>query len=68
MTYIRKQQSNRIGVRLSHKIREFLQEDINSRTMPGKKDFISRKGFKKQKRILNDSLKKSSPEVHKRAC
>lgn len=34
----------------------FLQEDENSRMSPGKKDCVTRKGTKKQKRLLNYSM------------
>ena len=57
MTYEREPQSNRIGVRGSKAITEFLEEDIKIRTLSGKKDFIAKKGLKKQKRVLNDTLK-----------
>lgn len=36
---------------------EFFEKDENSRMCPGKKDAITRKGVKKQRRLLADSLK-----------
>ena len=57
MIYDRKPQSNIIGVRVGKSIKDFLEEDINSRTLPGKKDYIVRKGLRRQKKILCDSMK-----------
>ena len=42
---------------MKRKIEQFLRRDINSTVAPGKRDTITRKGLKKQKRYLNDSLK-----------
>ena len=42
---------------MKRKIEQFLRRDINSIVAPGKRDTITRKGLKKQKRYLNDSLK-----------
>lgn len=45
-------------------IQRFLQNDLHSTVCPGKKDTITRKGCKKQKRFLNDSLL----NLHKTYC
>ena len=42
---------------IREKVRTFLELDINSRLLPGKRDTITRNKQKKQKRLLNDSLK-----------
>lgn len=42
---------------LRNSVVEFFEDDQNSRMCPGKKDCITRKGVKKQKRYLNASLK-----------
>jgi hypothetical protein len=42
---------------MKRKIEQFLRRDINSTVAPGKRDTITRRGLKKQKRYLNDSLK-----------
>ena len=44
-------------INMKRKIEQFLRRDINSTVAPGKRDTITRKGLKKQKRYLNDSLK-----------
>lgn len=44
--YQRKQQKNRVGAIVRKKVIVFLEEDIKSKTMPGKKDFITKKGLK----------------------
>lgn len=36
---------------------DFLEKDYNSRLCPGKRDTVTRKQDKRQKRYLNDSLK-----------
>lgn len=43
-------------VLLKGKITEFLEKDECSRVLPGKKDVITKRKLKKQKRLLNDSL------------
>lgn len=46
----------RRDLHIAHQIISFLEEDEHSRMAPGKKDYITRKKIKKQKRVLNDSL------------
>lgn len=43
--------------KIKNEITLFFEKDENSRLCPGKRDFISRKRIKKQKRYLNDCLK-----------
>lgn len=47
---------------LKKNVTEFLEQDVNSRLCPGKKDVIVRNKIKKQKRYLNGNLK----ELHKK--
>lgn len=42
---------------MKKEVQKFLEQDICSRMAPGKKDCITRKKVKKQKRLLNDTLK-----------
>ncbi|XP_045496936.1 uncharacterized protein LOC123695211 [Colias croceus] len=37
-------------------IEEFFQDDLNTKISPGKNEFITRNGVRKQKRYLNDTL------------
>lgn len=55
--YSRRKYKNALSERVKERVRLFLEEDINSRMMPGKKDTITRKKLKKQKRILTNSMK-----------
>ena len=51
----KKETKAKINVR--EMVREFLQDDANSRQASGKKEFVTQKQTKKQKRYLNDTLK-----------
>lgn len=44
-------------INMKRKIEQFLRRDINSTVAPSNKETITRRGLKKQKRYLNDSLK-----------
>ena len=44
-------------IHLKNLIQQFLEDDANSRQAAGKKEFVSRKQIKKQKRYLLDNLK-----------
>lgn len=52
----KKRQSNIEKVSIKQKIHDFLLDDENSRLTAGKKDTITRRGVKKQIRLLNDTL------------
>lgn len=56
LDYHRKQQSNVI-TKADEITAHFLERDDNSRTTTGKRDTITRKQLKMQKRLLSDSLK-----------
>lgn len=56
LEYTRKKQQNKIGQDVRKMIEEFLERDSNSRATTGKKETITRKREKKQKRFLIDSL------------
>lgn len=45
-----------------HDVKKFLEEDEHSRVAPGKKDCVTRKKIKKQKRYLNEPMKKLYPK------
>ena len=65
LVYTRKTKKNTILNRnVQECIMEFLERDVNTRLLPGKGDTITRKGVKKQKRILNDTLQ----NLHKSFC
>lgn len=53
---------------LLNKIHSFFEEDTNSRVAAGKKEFIKKKGVKKQKRYLNDNLKNLHEKFLKEQC
>lgn len=47
-----------LKLKMQSLVQEFFEDDANSRLAAGKKEFITRKQVKKQKRYLNDSLLK----------
>lgn len=53
---------------LLNKIHSFFEEDTNGRVAAGKKEFIKKKGVKKQKRYLNDNLKNLHEIFLKEQC
>lgn len=64
--YISKQQRRELiferklklsGIEIQKDVEKFLECDENSRMCPGKKDTLTRNKVKKQKILLNDSLK-----------
>ena len=55
--YRKKSRSETWRATTIREIQAFLEMDISSTLAPGKKDTITRKGLKKQKRYLNDTLK-----------
>ena len=57
LKYQRKIRSDRTDNQTNIKIQEFLERDDNSRQMPGKKDTVTKQQVKKQKRLLNDTMK-----------
>ena len=59
LVYEKKPRKDRKKVTVGQRVIRFLEQDINSRVMPGKKDTITRKKLKKQKRVLCDTLKNS---------
>lgn len=40
---------------MKSKIKHFLEDDSNSRLYPGKRDYVTKKGDRKQKRVLLDT-------------
>lgn len=54
--YERKKRNERLTYIIRHQIQEFLERDCNSKMCPGKKDFVKYGKFKKQKRLLLDTL------------
>lgn len=55
--FIRKRRQEAFRNLVKSEVQHFLEEDENSRVAPGKKDVITYKKTKKQKRYLNDTLK-----------
>lgn len=55
--YVRKKKSNSISTEIASSVRHFLEEDVNSRMCPGKKDHKTKNKMKVQKRLLLDTLK-----------
>ena len=53
----RKTRSDRIRSKINNIVINFLEEDCNSRLCPGKRDCITKKKIKKQKRYLLDTMK-----------
>lgn len=53
----RKTRGDKTSNNLNKIITQFFEEDCNSRQCPGKKDCITRKKIKKQKRYLQDSMR-----------
>jgi len=56
LAYERRERASAIGASGKDDVVAFLEEDINSSVAPGKKDCITKKGVKKQKRYMRDSL------------
>lgn len=54
---IRKRRHEKQSLKYKMEIQTFLQEDENSRVAPGKKDCLTKKKIKKQKRFLNDTMR-----------
>jgi hypothetical protein len=54
---LKQRSEKQIAAELKKSVQRFLQDDENSRQAPGKKDCITRKKLKKQKRYLNDTMK-----------
>lgn len=54
---LKQRSEKKIVAELKENVRQFLEDDENSRQAPGKKDCITRKKIKKQKRYLNDTMK-----------
>lgn len=57
LEYHRKRQSNVITDTIETTVTHFLERDDNSRATTGKRDTVTRKQVKMQKRLLSDSLK-----------
>lgn len=55
--FTRKRRSDAISEENKEAISSFFERDDNSRMMPGKRDTITRKKIKKQKRLLSDNMK-----------
>ena len=58
-----KRKANRIYLQIREEITKFLERDDNSRNMPGKDDIKTVNMEKKQKRILNDYIRKPSSKI-----
>ncbi|CAH2016208.1 unnamed protein product [Acanthoscelides obtectus] len=61
-----KYQKNRRASENRNKIVAFLQEDVNSRICPGKKDYVTKNKFTYQKRYLTNTLKNLFKEFCKK--
>lgn len=57
LKYFREKQSNATSAEMFKRVLEFLERDDSSRQTSGKKETITKKGDKKQKRFLLDSLR-----------
>ncbi|CAF4951139.1 unnamed protein product [Pieris macdunnoughi] len=53
----RKTRNDKTNSKLEKKVAEFFEEDCNSRLCPGKKDSITKGKIKRQKRLLQDTMK-----------
>lgn len=56
LRYTKRNNVEKKSLFLEQAIQRFLEKDESSRILPGKKDVITRKKKKKQKRLLNDSM------------
>ena len=56
LEFEQKERKNAIGAKDKDAVHAFMEEDINSSLAPEKKDCITEKGIKKQKRYMNDSV------------
>ncbi|KAK7131742.1 hypothetical protein R3I93_018339 [Phoxinus phoxinus] len=65
LTYTRKKQKNSISPATEEKIKQFLERDENSRASTGKKDTVTKKKTKRQKRFLNEPLEKLHKKFRK---
>lgn len=70
LKYTRKKQKNSITTDTEEKIKQFLERDENSRATTGKKETVTQKKMKKQKRFLNEPMailhekfKKEYPDI-----
>ena len=64
LKYTRKGRSDQLAREETNRISSFYERDDNSRLCPGKKDTITRKKIKKQKRLLSESIK----TLHMKFC